>query len=281
MAVGLSTQTKRRNPLDEIKKLFGFRLDEYVLRARIQPALWVMSPLGVLLFIWSPGESLPAGALFAFIATAGGTAALAQFGRDQGRKKQEELWSIWGGAPTTRLMRFRDSVDRVTLDRRRSKIETLTGSALPSEEEEAADPLGADQHYVAATKFLLEKTRDKSQFPLIFAENVNYGFRRNLWGNWRYGLVISVIAAIGSWGIFIATTDPSSWDFWSDSVLKNPDPEVITRMVGSIFNTAAIAIWITVVNPEWVRIAAEAYAERLLASVDALEPTTSEVEHAK
>ena len=259
--------------MDELKKLFGFRLDEYVIRARIQPALWVTSPLGVLLFIWSPGESLPAGALFAFIAAVGGTAVLAQFGRDKGRNKQEELWSSWGGAPTTRLMRFRDSVDKVTLARRRAKIESLTGSSLPSEEEEAADPLGADQHYVAATKFLLEKTRDKSQFPLVFAENVNYGFRRNLWGFRRFGLVISVIAAVGSWGIFIVTSDLSSWESWSDSVLKNPDPEVITRMVGSIFNTAAIAIWITVVNPEWVRVAAEAYAERLLASLDSLTPT--------
>ena len=148
---------------------------------------------------------------------------------------------------------------------------------MPTEKEEAEDPGGADQHYIAATNFLLEKTRDKSKFPLVFAENVNYGYRRNLWGYRRYGILIAVVAAVCSWGIVFVSTDLGTWEAWSETVLKDPEPAVIIRMVGSIFNSAAIAFWVRVVTPEWVRVAADAYAQRLLASVESLEPTRSEI----
>ena len=76
--------------------------DQYTWKARIQPALLTVLPLGVLLSIWMPGDSLHTGGLLGIISTGGGTALLAQIGRDRGSKKQSLLWGSWGGSPTTR-----------------------------------------------------------------------------------------------------------------------------------------------------------------------------------
>src|SRR5947208_9959356 len=69
---------------------------------------------------------------------------------------------------------------------------------LPTSEEEAADPEGADQRYEACVRFLRNATRDRSTFPLVFAENVNYGFRRNLWGMRSAGIACSAVSALGA-----------------------------------------------------------------------------------
>ena len=195
-------------------------------------------------------------------------------GRDQGRRKQSELWKIWGGPPTTHLLRFRSSANRVILARRRSKLERLTGYSLPSEQQEAADPAGADQHYEAAVSFLLEASRDTSRFPLLFAESINYGFRRNLWGLKPVGVAVALFAAICSWGIFVASVDLMAWKSWVDDVIRNPEVAVVSRLIGAILNTAIIVLWLLVITPEWVRAAAEAYAQRLLGSIDVLDSTS-------
>ena len=244
--------------------------DQYTLKARIQPAFWTVLPLGILLSMWLPGDSLPAGGLLGIISTGGGMTLLAQIGRDQGRKKQPALWASWGGSPTTRLLRFRDSPNKFILSRRRAKIENLFGHRLPNEEEEAEDPAGADQQYEAAVSFLLEATRNTSKFPLVFAENINYGFRRNLWGLKPYGLIFAVLAATASWSLFLSSVGFPPAESWLDNVVRNPDGVTITRLVGSIFNTAVIAVWFLVITPEWVRTTAEAYAQRLLGTVDVL-----------
>ena len=245
-------------------------MDQYTLRSRVLPSLWVMLPLGVLLFMWMPSDSLPAGSLIGIIGTGGGVALLAQVGRDEGKKKEPALWESWGGPPTTRLLRFRESPNRVVLDQWRAKLEKLMGGLLPSEEEEAEDPAGADQQYEAAVGFLREATRDASKFPLVFAENVNYGFRRNLWGLKPYALVVALLSTIGSWGVFLSSVGLPPTESWLDNVLRDPDGITITRIVGLILHMAVIVVWLRVITPQWVRTAAEAYAQRLLGAVYAL-----------
>ena len=214
-----------------------------------------------------PGDSLPTGGLLGIISTGGGTALLAQIGRDRGSKKQSALWAGWGGSPTTRLLRFQDSRNRVILTRWRAKLERLWGQALPTEEEEARDPAGADQQYEAAISFLREATRDTSKFPLVFAENVNYGIRRNLWGLKPYGVVVAALASVAAWSLFLLSAGLPTAEPWLDTVVTNPEGATITRLVGSLFNTTAVAVWLFVITPAWVRTAAEAYAQRLLGAV--------------
>ena len=115
-------------------------LDPYTFKARIQPALLAILPLGILLLVWMPDGSLLTGGLLGIIGTGGGTALLAQLGRDQGRRKQPALWMSWGGPPTTRLLRYRDTPNKVILIQWRGKLEKLMNRALPTEEEETEDP---------------------------------------------------------------------------------------------------------------------------------------------
>ena len=245
--------------------------DQYTWKARIQPALLTVLPLGVLLFIWMPGDSLATGGLSGIIGTGGGTALLAQIGRDRGSKKQSALWESWEGPPTTRLLRFRDSPNKVILTRWRARLEGLLGQALPTEEEEARDPCGADQQYEAAVSFLREATRDTSMFSLVFAENVNYGFRRNLWGLKPYGFALAALATAASWGLFLLSAGLPTAEPWLDTVVMSPDAVTVTRLAGSVLNTTAVGVWLFIITPGWVRIAAEAYAQRLLGALDTLE----------
>ena len=52
---------------------------------------------------------------------------------------------------------------------------------------------------------LREATRDTSRFPLVFAENANYGFRRNLWGLRPIGTGVAVVLLLFSWALLLLT----------------------------------------------------------------------------
>ena len=81
----------------------------YTLLARIVPVYLVLLPVGIIMKVWLLGNSLE-GTIGALLA---GPIAismfLGEFGRDQGYRKQDRLWASWGGAPTTQLLRHRNS----------------------------------------------------------------------------------------------------------------------------------------------------------------------------
>ena len=241
--------------------------DPYTYRARIQPALIVVLPLGLWFLAWTLDTSAISGALLGIVGTGGGTALLAQLGRDRGRRKQADLWRRWGGPPTTQLLRFRDSENRARLRQWRSGVETLVGHSLPSENQEANDATAADEEYEAAVHAVREATRDRTKFALVFAENVNYGFRRNLWGWKTIGLPIAVVAALGCWALFLMSVGLPPEESWMDSVVRHPDEATIVRLVASTLNSFVTAVWLVMITPAWVKVAAEAYAERLLDAV--------------
>jgi hypothetical protein len=63
-------------------------------------------------------------------------------------------------------------------------------------EEELLNPDYALDCYDSCGDLLREKTRDKDKFSLIFQENMNYGFRRNLWGMKTLGIFTSLMGII-------------------------------------------------------------------------------------
>ena len=245
--------------------------DLYTLRARIQPALVVVLPLGFLLFALLPNHHFFVTAFFGLLMTAGGTTVLAQVGRDRGRKKERGLWDSWGGAPTTRLLRHQRITGDITLAiGLRQQIEEWWGQPLPTREEEEADPATADARYEAATLALIAATRDKSRFPLVFAENANYGFRRNTWGLWLWGSPIAVTLALVSWVVFSATIWGRPWpDPWWN-VLVNPDSIAVIRLAVAAANTAFAIFWLFWVKSSWIKPVAEAYARQLMESARTL-----------
>jgi hypothetical protein len=237
--------------------------DEYELRARLRPALLVSLPLVLAMASWySDCSGLKI--LLPFAAYCGLAGLLAQLGRDQGNKKEPWLFAQWDGKPTTQLLRHRESyLDASTKERYQRALEELVPDMhLPSREAEAGNPDDADAKYDSCVRLLREKTRDSKAFPLVFAENVNYGFRRNLWGMKPAGIALSAVALAGS---CIA------------AVIKSKDgAPPLLPMLASFLSGLMLVWWIVRINPGWVCIPAFAYAERLLATCDILRAPDAE-----
>ena len=179
--------------------------------------------------------------------------------RDLGKKKEKTLFKTWGGKPTTKIFRHCESGQRVMRLHLHQKLKMLIPNLeLPTPEEEQADPNLADEVYETCVSFLREKTRDRKKFSLVFEENCNYGFRRNLWAMKPLGIIISII------GVVILAI-PTIVTFFKEG--QSPSLLLIGCGLGNLFLLGGWLWWFT---PNWVKTSADAYAERLLASCDRL-----------
>lgn len=230
-------------------------LDPYELKARLAPALLVILPPALLGIAWNPGVSW-AGTVVTTLVAFGGTVLLAQIGRDLGRRKEPWLFALWGGKPTTVRLRHRTpGTNKVMLARYHAKLSKLIATKLPSEAQETKNPDKADETYEAGSAYLRVHTRDVKKFPLVFKENCNYGFRRNLWGLKPIGASLAAIGVIAlvSRIVFL----------WGSS-------EVLLPATCAAVNGAMLAGWLFWFRPAWVRLAADAYAKELLEACERL-----------
>jgi hypothetical protein len=125
---------------------------------------------------------------------------------------------------------------------------------LPTREQEAADPADADARYDAAVTALRALTENE---PLVLKENIAYGFRRNLWARKRYGIAVAIAVLAASIGLLIADAVASA----------------AAAGVAAAFSALALLVWLAIVNEDWVREAAQAYAERLMQTATRLPPS--------
>lgn len=227
------------------------------MQARLLPMFVLLLPLGLLLLAWYPTTSVWIGALEALGLPVILTALLSQLGRDLGKKKEPVLFAEWGGMPTDRILSYSKTfLDGATFARYRAKLTALLPSVqFLDEAQELAVPDAALQVFRTCTNFLREKTRDHSKFPLIFAENVNYGFRRNLWAMRAAGIVISAIGTIGA----------------AAPMLLMPGSSISALEVTAVvINTCLFVFWLLRINKNWVRVTAEEYAKQLFAACEVL-----------
>jgi len=236
-----------------------FKFDIYSLQARLVPALLVIAPVILGLVAWFPQKFQGWNLLVALVPGLGLAVLLAHLARDLGKKKEHKLFAKWGGIPTTQFLRHRDeSLDATTRRRYHGKLAALAGLiALPLFAEEQEDPEKADHLYNSVVRLLREKTRDKNRFGLVFAENVNYGLRRNLWGMKPAGILVSLIGLTVCIGAVLF-----------DYVEKDSIQPI--AIISVIINTTMLTWWVLRITPSWVRLAADAYADRLLATCDDL-----------
>jgi hypothetical protein len=228
--------------------------DHYSLRACLQPALLTLLPAALAVIAWT-GPSRPwMSALWALFGTAGGTYFLAILARNQGKQFEQRLWQSWGGAPTTQLLRRSGQANPVLRERWHKCLAKLVGKAFPTAQEEVADPTVADQLYEAGIKLLINKTRAGKKFPLVYKENVQYGFCRNLYAMKTTGIIIS----------FLSTVVSCAAGIW---LSHNDGPQMIQWICMA---TSALFLfwWIFKVKSDWVKVPAFAYAERLLESTE-------------
>lgn len=243
-------------------------IDAYTLQTRVAPSLLVLVPVFLFLACLFSVSLLDISSWATAVGALGLTVLLAQLGRDLGLRSQAHLWTEWGGAPTNLLLSLtRSDLEKVTTERFRANIQTLFPDLnLPDTILEKTNWPAANEVYTSCIRRLRELTRDKIKFPLIAAENINYGFRRNVYGLRWIGFGLSIISscAIASLhGDFSASLELSRVNIFIYSMPK----ELIISIAGCWSMTL---FWILIVRQRWVRRVADAYAERLLGAMDIL-----------
>lgn len=232
--------------------------DPYERKARLYPAVLTLLPAIILIALYTDWFAFKVeNALYITVAAA---ALLWLTGktRDLGKAVEHRLVTEWEGMPSVTLLRHRDGVlDRYTTQRYHNAAVALADVSLPDLTEEENDPIDADQRYRAVTSALLSKTRDTSEYPLLFKENINYGFWRNLRGvkPIACAFAISLIA----------------FGLWVDRVLivKLQPPEG-TELTVTVTGIMLLFAWVTTVTDGAVRRAAQNYTLRLLEALDKL-----------
>ncbi len=233
--------------------------DKYTYRARLLPSLLTFLPVAFAATVWFPGQEATWKVLGLIFVSSGLATLLSHFGRDLGKRKETELFRMWGGVPTTRMLSHRFTrFDAVTLGRYHTKLKALLPDLqIPDLASERANPSGAAEIYGSCTSFLREKTRDQKTFPLVFAENINFGFRRNLYGWMPIGVIAASVGVL-SCALFTATH------------LRAEQSVLLFGIAGAVVSVTLLLLWLLVIKPDWVRLAADAYAERLIRSLDSL-----------
>lgn len=246
--------------LTMLKKL----LDPYERKARLAPALLALvPPIGVMVVVYGI-DWQPKSALGGFLVSAGIFYLLATIARELGKRLETDLFARWGGKPTTQLLRHRDNtLDPITKRRYHHFLAAQIATTFPDAEEERRDFGAADHAYAAGARWLLEQTRDTAQFPLLFAENIAYGFRRNCLGlKW---IALTIVGASTMW---VAVADGMvGIDGIHWGVLHSAPVTAWTSMSISLM---AGAVWLLFVTPRTMKTAAFSYADMLLRSCDVL-----------
>ena len=247
--------------IDMLNSLF----DPYDRKARLAPALLCALPLFVSLLLLVPEVGAIWGAVGGLILYCGGAKFLTQVGRDRGKVQEPTLYASWGGKPSVAMLRHSDTrLNAPTKNRYRAFLQrAVPGLALASPEEEKINPKAAEDGYESANSWLLAQTRDRERFGLLFAENINYGFRRNVWALKPWAFALEAIALVA-----VALVALESWTGELSTTCRAVSVELWASLVFILVHASFFALKI---RPAWIRLAADAYAQQLLAACDALE----------
>jgi hypothetical protein len=233
--------------------------DDYSFRARVLPALAVVVIPATGFLCWLPAFSVTQLALVAVLSLVLG-GLFAQFGRDRGKAIEPTLFAQWGGQPAVQLLRCASGLlNKDARERYRLKLNAIPSAPrIPIEFDELADPKEAERRYESVCLYLREATRNKAAFPVVFGENVNYGFRRNLLGMKPAGILLCLLGAAASVLAVLV------------GMKVDPIDVPAVPVVAAILNAAMLAWWWLRITSNWVRVAAFDYAARLLGSCDSM-----------
>lgn len=233
--------------------------EAYDRQARLYPSLLLIGPVVVSLIALFSAKLTAIQALGSFLVGCGGAFLLTQLARDAGKKGEKALFVEWGGMPSVAIFRHRDTrLGAITKTRYHKKLAALVKEAkAPSVEQEQANPAAADEVYSAWSNFLRTNTRDTKKFALLFKENVSYGYRRNVWGLRRIGITVSLISLAACAGQLYR--------------IRGSTNDQGQALMGAIaFAAVCLLLWVVRFTSHWVRVPADAYAERLAETVEVL-----------
>jgi hypothetical protein len=231
-------------------------IDPYERKARLYPALIAVLPVIVSIALYTDWLILEVSNAIYVAVIAGILFWLAGKARDLGKAVEKRLVAQWGGMPSVTLLRHRDQrLDKYTKQRYHQAAERLAGIPMPSFSEEEHAPADADERYRAVTSALLSRTRDTNEYALLFKENINYGFWRNLRGLKPFALALAFLLV--AYGVL--------HDFALIRSFNLPDgPELVVITIGAV----AVVAWGLTITDDAVHRVAESYALRLLEALD-------------
>ncbi|MBX3673897.1 MAG: hypothetical protein KF776_13025 [Burkholderiales bacterium] len=239
--------------------LLNLITDPYDRQARLYPAILLIAPVALSAVAILTERLTGLHTIGALLIGLGGAFLLTQLARDAGKRGEKTLFEKWGGIPSVAIFRHSDSrLDSSTKARYHKKVAALVKEAkAPTEEQERADPVAADEVYSAWSNYLRVNTRDTNKFALLFKENVNYGYRRNVWGLRPLGIAASALSLAACVGWIY---------FWHRS------PQALDASVigAAAFNALLLLLWLFRFTDDWVRVPADAYAARLAECIESL-----------
>ena len=231
-------------------------MNRYSFRARVTPGLLVLTPVCVTAAAIAPG---PYADFLRLLPVVGGLIAIypiSHLVRRIGRARQPRLWKSWSGPPTTVMLRWNTEQPADIRELNRGRLARVACDLrLSSPEEERTDPLAADRSYEAAVSVLREKTRNKQRFPIVFAENVSYGYRRNAWAIRPLGVLTSGLSLVCM--------------IWSVALSGNSNGDAAQWAV-LIADGLFLLFWLFGITKESVKQAADDYARALFAAAAVL-----------
>jgi hypothetical protein len=239
--------------------MFKF-LDAYSIRARLFPALLAAAPAFAALALLISWERIALSNVIATTALVVLVFALADFARKLGLRVEPKIYGEMGGKPSVVMFRRSDTtIEEPIKDRYRTFIAGKIKQPALTAQQEADDQAAADSFYEACGTWLRANTRDAKNFPLLFGENVGYGFRRNLLGLKWPALVLNVIVvAICAAVLWLR----SPLDMDNDLTMRTVVVLVIAALHATYFGF--------VVTKDGVNEAARKYARELILSTEAL-----------
>ncbi|MEU2003964.1 hypothetical protein ACH47B_22775 [Rhodococcus sp. NPDC019627] len=194
------------------------------------------------------------------------TVLAAHLGRDAGKKVEGPLWASWGGPPATSRLRWATASNPILHQSLHANVQALIGGQLrlPTKEEEAADPLHADQVYETAVRTLIARTSSKDTYPKLKNDLVWYSFRRNLYGLRKVGYILDTLLALASTAVIV-------------TIVRTPFDYTLAVPIVGIFAAIVSAVFFyCVVTADWVRHSADAYADELVKHAHIVASTTVE-----
>ena len=226
-------------------------IDMYNFRARQNPVTIALAPAIVAALVAVPELQNAWGFLGGVVAALGLPYGFAQAAGNAGKRLEDGLYESWGGKPSTAMLRHRDSRINELTKKTYADLLRQVGIPMPTPEDEARDPVGADKAYEAAGDWLRRETRDPKAYPRVKTELTNYGLARNLLGLRPVGLLIAVASVLVQVALIATATTQGA--------------AVAEKLVLSlVFSTAMIGFWLWIVGPAWARRTADAYAIALL-----------------
>lgn len=237
--------------------------DIYTVKARLAPALVIALPIGMALGSWLPSDQESWGLLSTGINSFALMALLSQLAHSPGKRLEKKLFKEWGGMPSALILSYAHTeLSHISLHRYHTRLrELIPGIELPNSADEERNDLDKFMlQYESASDWLRATTRDREKFRLVFAELVNYGYRRNLLGlkphgiiAWSLGFIICglrVLSPILPWSL------ATGWNWLA--ITYTPCCMIM------------ILVWLIVVLKKWVKPVAFQYGKQLVEAVDLL-----------